>query len=310
MARTFPVEVNESLLTTWARLGLKNTETESASRELIDAIRRSGGDTTVDDVSRLSTALESFNRVAHVDAGWENATAETVMLPSEKASASIAGRLVKCMRLVNSGLDRGLGMPQFGDGVHRDLYGRGAGELSSRFFHLFSDLHRARTEGRADYFITSFDASDETRFAEKIRTLARSTEVKHVKNGDLDDDHQRRFPELYESFRDQVALLERDNPTIAFVLFFEIKLGGANEWFHFFFACDLENRSWNVIPRSAFEKIYDTARSVARKNKSRACWTCARETEKIMKCSSCRVAAYCSRACQCKDWKNHKKTCR
>lgn len=287
---------------------MKHAETESASRELIDAIEENNGG--VSGVSRVSAAVESFKRVAHVDAGWGNATTETVMLPSEKASASIAGRLVKCMRLVNAGLERGVGMPQSGDGAHHELYARGAAELSSRFFHLFSDLHKARTEKRADYFMTSFDATDEARFAEKIRTSACLDEVKHVKHGDPDDDHQERFPDLYESFRDQVALVERANPSLAFVLFFEIKLGGANEWFHFFFSCDLESRWWNVNPRSAFEKVYDTSRSVARKNKTRACWTCAREIEQNKKCSICRAAVYCSRACQKADWKNHKKMCR
>jgi hypothetical protein len=40
----------------------------------------------------------------------------------------------------------------------------------------------------------------------------------------------------------------------------------------------------------------------------RVCFKC-KKADNLMKCSACGVAYYCSRECQCADWKIHKKLC-
>ena len=42
---------------------------------------------------------------------------------------------------------------------------------------------------------------------------------------------------------------------------------------------------------------------------SMICVTCAAESRKMMCCRGCRVAYYCSAACQRKDWPSHKAYC-
>jgi uncharacterized protein Veg len=44
-------------------------------------------------------------------------------------------------------------------------------------------------------------------------------------------------------------------------------------------------------------------------SKSNICHSCQKSVEKISKCAKCRIASYCSRECQIKDWKNHKIIC-
>ncbi len=39
------------------------------------------------------------------------------------------------------------------------------------------------------------------------------------------------------------------------------------------------------------------------------CAHCKEEKKKMKKCARCQVVYYCSRECQKKDWKNHKKCC-
>lgn len=43
--------------------------------------------------------------------------------------------------------------------------------------------------------------------------------------------------------------------------------------------------------------------------KSATCETCKGREKKMMVCGQCRQAYYCSRECQKKDWKQHKKSC-
>ncbi|MFC1842121.1 zinc finger MYND domain-containing protein [Candidatus Dependentiae bacterium] len=40
------------------------------------------------------------------------------------------------------------------------------------------------------------------------------------------------------------------------------------------------------------------------------CNTCGKEGKKLQKCSACKKTYYCSRKCQIKDWKEHKKICK
>ena len=40
------------------------------------------------------------------------------------------------------------------------------------------------------------------------------------------------------------------------------------------------------------------------------CFTCFRTDEKLRRCGICRTVAYCSKECQKKDWKKHKKICK
>lgn len=44
---------------------------------------------------------------------------------------------------------------------------------------------------------------------------------------------------------------------------------------------------------------------------STVCFACGKEQEKLSKCAKCHIAAYCSRECQIKDWKDgrHKMAC-
>ena len=39
---------------------------------------------------------------------------------------------------------------------------------------------------------------------------------------------------------------------------------------------------------------------------SRLCWNCFTEKEGLKKCSMCKIARYCNKDCQAKDWKIHK----
>lgn len=43
---------------------------------------------------------------------------------------------------------------------------------------------------------------------------------------------------------------------------------------------------------------------------NRACCSCGLIGSKLSSCSKCKVYRYCSRECQSKHWKNHKKTCK
>jgi hypothetical protein len=56
-------------------------------------------------------------------------------------------------------------------------------------------------------------------------------------------------------------------------------------------------------------KLLVNADLTAKKSPS-ACFGCGKDTEKASKCSVCLLAKYCSRECQCDDWKGmHKKLC-
>ena len=303
--------VDLALLKTFAGLGLGGAHAEDpgvkeACEELSAAIGEAEETEAPLAHPRLLTGLKAFREVAHLDAGWERASVESVVLPVERASLSIARRLRRCMQLVDANCASGGGMPKHGDNLYHELYERGAGELSQRFFHLFSDLYEAKKSGRADYFIAGYNATEEGAFAETIGKLGLLEEVKFVKKGSATDRHQMRYPELYESLTEQARLVEAV-PTCAFVLFFEVLLPG-NRWFHFFFRCSTYNMSWTMYPRKTVEKVIDLEKNVV-KNKSRACWSCKKLCASCKKCSGCGLAAYCSRECQKKDWGRHKAEC-
>jgi hypothetical protein len=46
-----------------------------------------------------------------------------------------------------------------------------------------------------------------------------------------------------------------------------------------------------------------------RAHQSHTCDTCLKRHQRIMKCSRCRQACYCSQSCQRRDWKYHKRYC-
>eukprot|EP01113_Clastostelium_recurvatum_P046787 TRINITY_DN8251_c0_g1_i1.p1 TRINITY_DN8251_c0_g1~~TRINITY_DN8251_c0_g1_i1.p1 ORF type:complete len:672 (+),score=54.33 TRINITY_DN8251_c0_g1_i1:232-2016(+) len=50
-------------------------------------------------------------------------------------------------------------------------------------------------------------------------------------------------------------------------------------------------------------------RYIIKRNLSRECNKCGKDSLKMQICSGCKGVSYCSRACQTEDWKVHKKTC-
>lgn len=53
----------------------------------------------------------------------------------------------------------------------------------------------------------------------------------------------------------------------------------------------------------------DMVEADGRKHK-KACAGCGSIDRKLLKCSGCKCVRYCSKACQTKHWKNHKKLCK
>ncbi|OWF45865.1 uncharacterized protein LOC110456471 [Mizuhopecten yessoensis] len=63
---------------------------------------------------------------------------------------------------------------------------------------------------------------------------------------------------------------------------------------------EIMDRQFKVSIKNFFDRSADTK-----------CWACDGEkpTEELKKCSVCKVACYCDKTCQKKDWKEHKHVC-
>lgn len=56
-------------------------------------------------------------------------------------------------------------------------------------------------------------------------------------------------------------------------------------------------------------EVVELQKQQAAKNKKKKCDNCGAEAHKLMQCSRCQLARYCSKKCQQKHWKEHKATC-
>jgi hypothetical protein len=284
LVHTEPEQLRE-----WA-LKARNIESiKSVSDDLLAALDGDGD---------FTTATRNFIDAVHIDGGWERATKDTVMLPSENSAKSA---LRKFLNTVTTYTQEQI----IADEALMNLvYNETASLLSCRFFHHFNDLNIIHERGDADYFLTYFDAKEPGTFVDKVRCHAEWGEIIHVKMLEPSR-HQRTFPELYETcYRNATTFAQQSDH--AFCLFFEVALPG-NEFFHFFYNCSHVNQSWNFIPKETFQTYHNV--DALTSTIPISCWNCKSVHQGMKTCAKCQTAKYCSKECQKAHWKTHKQMC-
>jgi hypothetical protein len=284
-----PVRVDAEQFREWAQKARNTESLKTVSEKMLAALEGDGD---------FASAARAFTDAVHVDGGWDRATKETVMLPSQKSAKSALNRF---MNTVTTFTQEQIFT---NENLRNLVYDQTAHLLSCRFFHHFADLNAARERRDADFFITGFDVEEPRTFVEKVRRHAEWAEIRHVKM-DVPSPHQCAFPELYEAcHKNAMACAEHSDH--AFSLFFEVALPG-NEWFPFSYNCSRLNQSWTFIPKETFHTYHDVDAMTT--TNPLACWSCRRVCEGLKTCTGCKTAKYCSRECQKDHWETHKPMC-
>ncbi len=288
---------------------MRHAELRAPAAELLVAIAQyEQSKNPADHVKRLESAMRAFTDVAHVDAGWQNATLQNLMLPSKKAARSIAERLTKGMLLAKTEARKHDGWmlgPE--NPLFQELFLRGANEIAMSFLHLFSTLYEARKNNSALYFIANYEASDRKKFEKQIRSHVSLEKVRFITDA---AEYKTEHYGIFKVMQDYVAGVE-SSKDVAFVLFFQVSLPD-DDGFLIPFAAEESTRSWGVYPKSVVGQVCDFDKNVLVENKHCVCWydRCKKVVSYTSKCSKCMLATYCSYECHQKDWKRHKEQCK
>ena len=70
----------------------------------------------------------------------------------------------------------------------------------------------------------------------------------------------------------------------------------------------IENLENVAVIKCSLDQLFSLASHFFKSRDLDVCWKCAKHSDTLRKCSSCKVAKYCDRDCQAADWRERHKT--